>query len=67
MNIPKLSNFSNIIELEARQNLLTHLSCTSISNFLPQIITLDLRYNKIGDTGISKLKRMQNLKQLMAS
>jgi len=41
------------------------LSCIGINNHLPQLISLDLRSNNIGDIGVGKLKNMANLRQLM--
>lgn len=55
------------MELDARQNNLTHLSCAAVSNYLPQLLALDLRSNNIGDLGVFKLKNLSFLKQLMIS
>lgn len=43
------------------------MSCTTISNFVIQLNSLDLLNNNIGNLDIYKLKNINNLKQFMLS
>lgn len=49
-----------------RHNLITHIGCMGIAECMPHLKTLDLRRNSnIGAKGIEKLKKMNNLTQLL--
>lgn len=63
--IPTLSCFKNLKEFEVRNNYLTSLSCKIIVNNLNFIQTLDIRGNRIGDSGLiviaAGLPKLKNL------
>ena len=66
--IPIISTFTNIKELEIRNNKITALTCNIVANDMKFLSVLDLRGNKLGDTGISKIvSAMKNLKALYIS
>lgn len=66
--IPSISCFNNIREFEIRNNFITALSCRIIANNVSFIHSLDIRGNKIGDTGILYIvKGIPNLKNLFIS
>jgi len=55
-------------EFESRNNFLTALSCKIIVNNLPFLHSLDLRGNRIGDSGIETVaKGFPQLKNLLVS
>ena len=50
--IPSISCFKKLKEFEVRNNFLTALSCKIIVNNLDFLQSLDLRGNRVGDSGI---------------
>jgi len=53
--LPIVSTFRNIKEFEIRNNRITALTCNIIANEMRFLLVLDLRGNRVGDAGISKL------------
>lgn len=66
--IPKIGCFTNLKELEVRNNFITSLSCRIIANSLSFLNSLDIRGNMIGDAGIEIIaKGLSKLKSLFIS
>lgn len=66
--IPTVSCFKNIKEFEIRNNFITALSCKVIVNNLSFVQTLDVRGNRIGDSGVNVISSgLPQLKNLLIS
>jgi Leucine-rich repeat (LRR) protein len=62
------SCFKKLREFEVRNNLLTALSCKIIVNNLSFLHSLDIRGNRVGDSGIETVaKGFPQLKNLLIS
>ena len=66
--MPVLSSFKNVKDLEIRNNKITSLSCKLIASSMTHVKSVDIRGNKVGDQGVIFLiKGLPHLKSFMIS
>lgn len=66
--MPKLASFTNVSELEIRNNRITTFSCRLIASNMAHIKSVDIRGNRVGDEGVLHIvKGIPHLKGLLIS
>lgn len=66
--MPIISSFKNIQDVEIRNNRITSFSCKLIANNMRHVKVVDIRGNRVGDEGITTIIRgLPHLKSFMIS